>query len=273
MAVKNFNFDDMFDFPDDGMPTQQTVAVDIVQEEKEYHPHGEHPIVVLCFDTSGSMYASDSTEGVSRIELVKRYAKDFVNSSAISDIDKERVELCVITFDSSVTILKDFSPMSEIGDDFSMINASGLTSLYSALIIAVHAARKRKNAMLNEGVACFKPIIFLVTDGLPTDDNMKESCRKVLKQYVDKGDDGKAKMRLIVCGMDQCDMSEMNQLCDEKQILALRNTDALKDVFKLFTASVAAVSQSTVDDELHLAFEQLKNIGVMKGKTRELNLN
>ena len=106
MAVKNFNFDDMFDFPDDDMPTQQAVVVDIVQEEKEYHPHGEHPIVVLCLDTSGSMNASDSTEGVSRIELVKRYAKDFVNSSAISDIDKERVELCVITFDSSINVFK-----------------------------------------------------------------------------------------------------------------------------------------------------------------------
>jgi len=277
MAVKKFTFDD-FDFPDD-IPHQEDVGmamenVVVIEEEKEYNPNGQHPIVVLLLDCSGSMGATDSTEGVSRIELVKRYAEKFVNTPVISAVDKERVELCVIAFDSGVTILKDFGPMSDVNSDFSALQANGLTSLYTALIVGVQLARRRRNALMNDGAECFKPILFLVTDGAPTDSDLMEDCRKVLKHYVDKDDNGKAKMRLIICGMDQCNMTEMNNLCEDKQILALRDTDALQDAFKLLTASVAAVSQSNVTDDVHLAMDKIsKKIGWLRGTSSVLNLN
>jgi uncharacterized protein YegL len=220
------------------------------------------------------MNRTDSESGESRIELIKRYARDFVNTDKISGFDKERIELCIIAFDSNVTVLNDFAPMSEVKDDFSQLNASGLTVTYSALTVAVNLARKRRNSLINDGVACFKPIIFVVTDGKPEgDDEMKEACHKVLAKYVNKGEDGKAKMRLIVCGLPGCDMKEMNALCQDKQLIGLADVDALGDAFKLLTASVAAVSCSNVNDsDIKVAFENAKKILVPAGCSKNLNL-
>lgn len=277
MAV--FNFEDMFGSVGDIPNVQDTIenmSVEVLEESKEPRViQAEHPIVVLCLDCSYSMSTKDSSEGVSRIELVKRYAKEFINNNLVQGIDKEKIELCVITFDSNVKILKDFAPVSEISDDFSMLKATGLTSLYSALIIAVSSARKRRDALLADGISCFKPIIFVVTDGKPEgEDDMREPCRKILAKYVDKGEDGKAKMRLIICGMDRCDMQEMNALCQDKQLIGLRDTDALQEAFKLFTASIASVSSSVVSDDVILAFDKAKDkLAVPKGQRMELELN
>ncbi|MCR4646750.1 MAG: VWA domain-containing protein [Oscillospiraceae bacterium] len=252
-------FEDMFGDVNDvaeSMPIMQE-DIEIVEEGQKWNSQGEHPIIVLVLDCSGSMSIKDSETGEPRIELVKRYAQQFVNTNLIADVDKEKVELCVITYDTDVRILKDFAPMTAISDDFSSLEASGLTATYSALTVAVNAARKRRNEMLNEGVACFKPIIFLVTDGRPEgDNNMREGCKKVLERYVDKDENGKVRMRLIICGMDQCDMKEMNALCRDKQLIGLQDASALDDAFKMMTASLAAVSSSTVhDSEITLAFK------------------
>ena len=241
MAVVNTSFEEMFGKIESVPPmpiVQESIIV--IEEGADFKKGGEHPIVILCIDTSGSMRFTDSASGESRIDLVKKYAKDFVNTDVISPVDKEKVELCVITFDDKVTIYKDFAPMSEISDDFSALRANGYRATYSALVVAVMQARKRRNLLSASGIPCYKPIIFLLSDGHPEqDDEMRESCRKVLHQYVDKDENGKAKMRLFICGMGQCDMQEMNALCDDKQIIGLADTDALKEAFQLMNTSVA----------------------------------
>ncbi len=277
--MATFDFEEMFgdiSADDDigAMPIAQEPITVLEESKPSKSLQAEHPVIVLCLDCSGSMAATDSESGQSRIELVKRYASDFVNTNLISGVDKEKVELCVVAFDSNVTILKDFAPMTEISSDFSGLQASGLTVTYSALTVAVNLARRRRNALMEDGVSCFKPIIFVVTDGRPEgDDEMREACHKVLAKYVDKGEDGKAKMRLIICGIPGCDMKEMNALCKDKQLIGLADVDALDDAFKLLTASVAAVSGSVVTDDVHLAFDKAKKLLVPNGQGKTLNLN
>ena len=280
--MATFTFEDMFGDVNDttsdpavnSMPINQE-EIEVVEEGKDFHEGGEHPIIVLCLDTSFSMSLKDSASGKSRIDLVKEYARDFINTTAIADVDKERVELCVITFDTKVTIIKDFAPMTEVSDDFDYLEAKGLTCTYSALVVAVNAARKRRNELLNTGTPCFKPIIFMVTDGRPEgDDEMRDGCKKLLARYVDKGEDGKAKMRLVICGMKDCDMKEMNALCQDKQLIGLADTDALDDAFKLLTASVAAVSSSTVsDNDISLTFENAAKLVTPAGQGKKLTLD
>jgi len=227
--------------------------------------------VVLLLDCSGSMSTTDSTERVSRIEIMKRCLKNFVNTTVISNIDKERIDLCVIAFDSNVTIVKGFTSMSEIGDDFSTLRASGSTSLYSALIIGVQLARRRRNEIMNAGVGCFKPILFLITGSAPTDKSSKEECQKILKHCVNNVY-GKAKMHLVICGMEQCNMNEMNNLCAEKTLIALRSADALEEAFKLLTSAVVSYWAVHTSDEWCVEFDHLKNLGVIKNTSRRLNL-
>ena len=91
MAVQNFTFEDLFPMDQDGndIPVKQ---VPIIEEGRDsIIPEAQHQIMVLCLDCSYSMSMQDSQEGVSRLELVKRYAKDFINTELVSSIDKDKV--------------------------------------------------------------------------------------------------------------------------------------------------------------------------------------
>ncbi|MCR4646749.1 MAG: VWA domain-containing protein [Oscillospiraceae bacterium] len=230
MAKVSFKdmFGDVSDMAED-LPIMQE-DIEIVEEGKKWICQGEHVIIVLVLDCSATMGIQDSKTGEPRIELLRRFAQKCVNTDQISDVDKEKVDFCVITYDSKVRILKDFAPLTAISDDFSSLEATGQAAAYSALTVAVNAARKRRNAMMNEGVACLKPVILMVTDGLPAgDDDMKEGCKKLLARYVDKDENGNTRMHLIICGMHNFYMEEMDTLCKDKQLISVNE---LEDAFK-----------------------------------------
>ncbi|MBR0483741.1 MAG: VWA domain-containing protein [Oscillospiraceae bacterium] len=251
-------------------PEEMAESVPVIQEEKEPVSVNEnHYIIVLCLDKSGSMSITDSSLGKSRIDLVNECAKKFVNTTEISAFDKEKVDLCVITFDSSVQVEKDFAPMTIIGDDFNL-KASGGTSLYTAMTIACEKARQRKNMLAAKGTPLFRPLVLVLTDGQPTDNQYRETCKKVLAERVD----GK-KNDLIICGFGEADMPEMNSLCNNSQLIMLRNTDAIQQVFSMLSKSIVMASQSNVSDAIHLAMNEFNNLGVtqVQNGQKVVNLN
>ncbi len=232
----------------------------------------ENSIVVLLLDVSGSMSTKDSVTGEARIELVKQAVLDFLQTNQIAQTDKDRCNLCIIAFDSKVTIVSGFSSMSQKDlEVIKTLEASGATALYSALTIGVLEARKRRNLLIKEGTSCFKPVLFLLTDGEPYgDDEMLEPCKKVLARYVDGG-----KMKLVIAGFADGlkSMKAMQELCQEKQLIALQDADAIKDLFQLITASVATLSSSNVTDpEIALAFEKAQLRLALFGKEQKLIL-
>ena len=56
-------------------------------------------------------------------------------------------------------------------------------------------------------------------------------------------------LNVVICGMKDCDMKDMNALCQDKQLIGLADTDALEDAFKLLTANLVAFysAASTTD--------------------------
>ena len=251
-------------------PTEAAANVPVEQEEKDPIAVNEnHYIVALCLDKSGSMSITDSVLGKSRMELVNECAQKFVNTTELSTLDKEKVDLCVITFDSNVEIEKDFAPMSIIGDDFNL-KCSGGTSLYKAMILACDKVRQRKNMLAAKGTPLFRPLVLVLTDGEPTDGKYRETCKKVLAERVD----GK-KNDLIICGFGSADMPAMNSLCNNAQLVMLRNTDAIQQVFSMLSKSLAVASQSNVSDAIHLAMNELNNLGVtqVQNGQKVVNLN
>lgn len=227
----------------------------------------QHSVAVLCLDRSGSMAAEDSSQKLPRIDLVNQGARDFINNTVMTQLDKENTDIEIMAFGSEVSIAKGFAPMSTIEPDFSF-TASGSTHLYSTLLVAISDARKRRNELIKAGAETRKPAIFVITDGMPTDDDMKETCNKVLKEYIDK-----RKMSLIVFCLPGCDPTEMKELCDNVQVIALRNVDAIAQAFALVSHSLAAVSDSDVNSNLAIAVQGLNDLGFIRreGEARTVN--
>lgn len=117
--------------------------------------------VYLLLDTSGSMYGEP-------IEAVKNGVQTLVAALRQDPYALETAYLSVITFDSSA---RQVVPLTELAN-FQMpnIQALGQTNMGEALKLLAQRVDAEVQKTTAEVKGDWKPIVFLMTDGTPTDD-------------------------------------------------------------------------------------------------------
>jgi uncharacterized protein YegL len=117
--------------------------------------------VYLLLDVSGSMSGEP-------IEAVKN-GLQMMHSALRKDPQAlEMAYISIITFESSV---KQVVPLTEIASFTPpTLRASGGTSLGEALKVAADCAKKEVNKGTADAKGDYKPLVFIMTDGQPTDD-------------------------------------------------------------------------------------------------------
>ena len=117
--------------------------------------------VYLLLDCSGSMYGEP-------IEAVKNGVQVLVSTLRQDPYALETAYLSIITFDSSaqqVTPLTELSAFQQPN-----IQASGCTALGEALSLLAQKADQEVTKTTMEKKGDWKPLVFIMTDGEPTDD-------------------------------------------------------------------------------------------------------
>ena len=114
---------------------------------------------VLLLDTSTSMQGSS-------IDELNQGLQAFRNELFNDSLSMKRVEIAVITF-GPVRVMQDFTT----ADMFRPVRleASGDTPLAAAVSRGLHLLKERKQILRANGIKLFRPWIFLITDGEPTD--------------------------------------------------------------------------------------------------------
>src|ERR1700756_3491497 len=142
---------------------------------------------VLLLDVSSSMHGA----AIDALNLgIELFAQDLNNSRLAS----KRVETAVITFGDGVHVVQDFvSPSAFVPPHF---EAGGKTPMGEAGIRGCELLEQRKRKYRNAGVSYFRPWLFLVTDGEPTDYHTAEWHRA-----VDLVQDGEASKKLMFFGV------------------------------------------------------------------------
>lgn len=117
--------------------------------------------VYLLLDTSGSMFGEP-------IEAVKNGVQVLVSTLRQDPYALETAYLSIITFDSSA---RQVTPLTELAA-FQQPNlqASGCTALGEALSLLAHRADQEVTKTTAEKKGDWKPLVFIMTDGEPTDD-------------------------------------------------------------------------------------------------------
>lgn len=116
--------------------------------------------VYLLLDCSGSMNGEP-------IEAVRMGLRALVCDLQGDPQALETVWLSIITFDSSA---KQVVPLTEIGAvKEPILNASGATALGEALKLLLNCVDKEIRKTTAHQKGDYKPLIFLMTDGMPTD--------------------------------------------------------------------------------------------------------
>ena len=120
--------------------------------------------VYLLLDTSGSMSGEP-------IEAVKNGIQVLVSTLRQDPYALETAFLSVITFDSSA---KQIVPLTELASfQFPDIHATGTTALGEALTLLAKCIESEVEKTTAEQKGDWKPLVFLMTDGSPTDNWQK----------------------------------------------------------------------------------------------------
>jgi len=183
--------------------------------------------VYLILDTSGSMSGEP-------IEQVKNGVQMLVAGLRQDPYALETAYLGVITFDSAA---KEVVPLTELtAFQPPAIVASGATSLGAALSLVADSAKNNVAKSTAAQKGDWRPMVFILTDGQPTDDWQKGLARfKQEKWGV-----------VVACAVDSADTSVLKQIAGEENVVKLDTSDSgsIKAFFKWVTVSVSVSSKS-----------------------------
>ena len=188
---------------------------------------------VLLLDTSTSM------AGASIDQLnagLRQFQKELANDALAS----QRVEIAVITF-GPVKVVQDFITADLYAP--TELRAEGDTPIGGAISEALELIRLRKQQYQANGIAYYRPWVFLITDGAPTD--RWEAAAKCIKE----GERLKS-LSFFSVGVDGADMTTLEHL-SVRAPLKLRGV-MFRELFRWLSNSLSGVSHSQVGDRLLL---------------------
>ena len=181
---------------------------------------------LLLLDTSGSMAGTPISE-------LNAGLVTFKDELAADSLAVKRVEVAVITFgpvrvESGFHTAPNFFPPH--------LQASGDTPMGAAIQQGLDMVRQRKEEYRANGISFYRPWVFLITDGAPTDQWQSAAA------MVREGETSKS-FAFFAVGVQGADMATLKQISirEPLKLQGLR----FRDLFQWLSNSMKSVSRST----------------------------
>lgn len=180
--------------------------------------------VYLLLDTSGSMFGEP-------IEAVKNGVQVLVSTLRQDPYALETAYLSIITFDSTA---QQIVPLTEISAfQQPNIQATGCTALGEALSLVTKKAEQEVSKTTAEKKGDWKPLVFIMTDGEPTDD---------LNKGIQNFKKGKWGMVVACAAGAGANTDTLKKITECVVSLDTADSATIKAFFKWVSASVSAGS-------------------------------
>ena len=169
--------------------------------------------------------------------------QDFRDSIQKNELAAMRVEVALITFGGSVDVKQDFITV----DQFFPPNlvANGGTPMGAAINTSLDKLEERKQIYKSAGISYFRPWVFLITDGEPTDEWHAAATR------IQAMEDRKG-VTFFVVGVDKAKMDTLAQIAPKNRPPAKLNGLDFSAMFLWLSSSLGKVSDSKIGDQVAL---------------------
>lgn len=193
---------------------------------------------VLLLDTSASMNGA----AINALNEGLRTFKDELNRDNLA---KKRVEVAIITFNFDVQVVQDFVTADQF--DPPILTAQGLTHMGSAINMGLDIIESRKAQYRNNGVAYYRPWVFLITDGEPQgepDSIVEQAAQRI------RDDEANKRVAFFAVGVEGANIMRLSEIVVRSPLkLAGLN---FQELFIWLSASMQRVSHSKQDEQVSL---------------------
>lgn len=191
--------------------------------------------VVLLLDNSASMSGP-------KIDALNEGLRVFQEELSADSLAMKRVEVGIITF-GPVKVQSDFTVATNFIAPH--LAVEGNTPMGEAIVSAIDLLRARKERYRANGIQFYRPWIFMITDGAPTDDT-REATRRI--------SEGEAKKEFVFysVAVEGADMDRLRQLCVRAAPLMLKGL-SFRELFVWLSNSLGSVSRSNPGEAIALS--------------------
>lgn len=189
---------------------------------------------LLLLDVSGSMMGrpiSDLNAGIST----------FRDALVADSLAAKRVEVGIITFGGQVNVVQEFETVGSFLPP--TLSASSDTPMGAAIKKGLEILRQRKDTYRANGISFYRPWVFLITDGAPTDTWQDAAAQ------VKEGEQSKS-FAFFAVGVEGANMDILKQI-SVREPLKLQGL-RFQDLFVWLSNSMKSVSSSNLADEVPL---------------------
>lgn len=193
---------------------------------------------VLLLDTSGSMRGAP-------IEALNKGLVAFREDLVRDPLASRRVEVAVVSFDSEVKVVQDFVTVDQFQPP--TLSAQGLTFMGTAIHKALDMIQARKTVYRKNGIAYYRPWVFMITDGEPQgepDTVVQQAAQRI------KSDEAAKRVAFFAVGVENANMAKLAEIVVRTpvKLIGLNFTE----MFVWLSRSMEAVAQSKTDEQVAL---------------------
>lgn len=195
------------------------------------NPGEKHVACVLLVDVSGSMQGNS-------IDELNAALVEFGNALQVDAKAYGCTDVCIISFDSQVRTVFPFNSAMEYTAP--LLSAGGMTAMNEAIITALDAIDQRKQEYRAIGVDYWRPWLFLMTDGVPTDTNYEADAKRRLQDALTR-----KKVNFFPMGIGSANTAKLKEYTLNGTGFVLKaSANNFKEAFIWVSSSMSAISNS-----------------------------